>query len=101
MFVLGSVQSAHLLPRPQVPLPRPDLPPGPWAQPRRLGGDPPRRRCPVRGVGPRQRPAPTDLVVEGHDYATSVKLDLTITPGIAGANTSGGRRPGENPALNH
>jgi hypothetical protein len=39
--------------------------------------------------------------VEGHDYATSVKLDLTITPGIAGANTSGGRRPGENPALNH
>ena len=38
-------------------LPRPDLPPGPWAQPRRLGGDPPRRRCPVRGVGPRQRPA--------------------------------------------
>ena len=45
--------------------------------------------------------APTGLVVEGHDYATSVKLDLTITPGIAGANTSGGRRPGENPALNH
>jgi hypothetical protein len=45
--------------------------------------------------------APTDLVVEGHDYATSVKLDLTITPGIAGANTSGGRRRGENPALNH
>ena len=43
----------------------------------------------------------TDLVVEGHDYATSVKLDLTITPGTAGANTSGGRRPGENPALNH
>ena len=31
--------------------------------------------------------APADLVVDGHDYATTVKLALTITPGAAGPNT--------------
>ena len=31
--------------------------------------------------------APAGLVVKAHDYATSVKLDLTILPGTAGPNT--------------
>ena len=31
--------------------------------------------------------APAGLVVDGHDYATSVKLRVTITPGTAGPNT--------------
>ena len=32
-------------------------------------------------------PAPAGLAVDGHDYATTVKLHLTITPGTAGPNT--------------
>jgi copper transport protein len=39
-------------------------------------------------AGPSPSPsAPPVLAVEGHDYATSVKLDLAVSPGTAGPNT--------------